>query len=216
MRCRVPVEVTLPSHRIRKVSERTLTRAATCLKISVVKPGTFNRQAVLGKNPPDVRYDIIAWASSRLMPPQRAFPQTSNRPGNCQVHIVMWQRNHEARRPPRRLAIPYTGAATPRRETAQWRSRAHQPPPTLGCWYLAPWKTSESKNSSKGIGRQKRPIRNRSGGAKKGTRPFKHGTTVSGKPLWAGRNAKRNSFEMRASALRVISRRHTHPWRGFV
>src|ERR1039458_6660170 len=195
--------------------------------------------------------------------PQRAFPQTSNRPGNCQVHIVMWQRNHEARRPPRRLAIPYTGAATPLREREQWTSRAHQPPPTLGCWYLAPWKTSESKNSSKGIGRQKRPIRNRSerkqwtsrahhppptlgcwylapwktsesknsskgigrqkrpirnrsGGAKKGTRPFKHGTTVSGKPLWAGRNAKRNSFEMRASALRVISRRHTHPWRGFV
>src|ERR1035441_2349147 len=72
MRCRVPVEVTLPSHKMRKVSERTLTRAATCLNISVVKPGTFNRQAVLGKNPPDVRYDIIAWALSRLTPGRHA------------------------------------------------------------------------------------------------------------------------------------------------
>src|ERR1019366_248798 len=72
MRCRVPVEVTLPSHRMRKVSERTLTRAATCLNISVVKPGTFNRQTVLGKNPLDVRYEIIAWARSRLTPGRHA------------------------------------------------------------------------------------------------------------------------------------------------
>src|ERR1035438_4271175 len=72
MRCRVPVEVTLPSLRMRKVSERTLTRGATCLKMSRVRPGTFNRQAVLGKNPLDVRYEMIAWASSRLTPGRHA------------------------------------------------------------------------------------------------------------------------------------------------
>src|ERR1017187_11029671 len=72
MRCRVPVEVTLPSLRMRKVSERTLTRAAACLKMSRFIPGTFNRQAVLGKNPLDVRYEIIAWARSRLTPGRHA------------------------------------------------------------------------------------------------------------------------------------------------
>src|SRR5215510_299920 len=68
MRWRTPVDLILPSLRIRYVSERALTTGATCLKMSRVMPGTLNNHAVFAKYPFDCRYEMMLCASWRSTP----------------------------------------------------------------------------------------------------------------------------------------------------